>query len=94
MGNIEQLNSFIQAAAEDPRLLPTHISLYVILFFAWQKDEYKIPFAIDRKQIMHQAKISGRSTYQRCIKQLASYGYIKYMPSYNQYESSSINFLK
>lgn len=94
MRDTEQLNSFIQAATADPRLLPTHISLYVILFFEWQKAEYKTPFIIDRKQVMYKAKISGRTTYLKCIKQLASYGYIKYMPSYNQHKGSSINFLK
>ncbi len=90
MNGIQQLSGFAQAAAEDNRLLPTHISLYIALFLQWDENGCKNPVVVNRNKIMHVSKILGRSTYQRCIKQLVSYGYINYKPSFNRFESSQV----
>jgi hypothetical protein len=83
---MELLSAFLQAATEDQRLLPTHISLYLALFVQW--DGHTI--LVNKDILMQASKISGRSTYQRCIKQLACYGYISYRASFNRFEASQV----
>jgi hypothetical protein len=34
---------------------------------------------------MEAAKIIGLATYHRCTKELHTYGYISYLPSYNKF---------
>jgi len=92
MNGIKQLSGFLKAAADDARLLPTHISLYMALFLQWDDNGYRNPVIINRDEIMHISKILGRSTYQRCMKQLVSYGYINYTSSFNRFESSLVYF--
>ena len=90
MNGIKQLSGFLQAAADDARLLPTHVSLYMALFVQWELNGNKNPVIINRNQTMHISKILGRSTYQRCMKQLVTYGYINYKSSFNRFESSLV----
>ncbi|MGI8582348.1 MAG: hypothetical protein ACR2KX_09125 [Chitinophagaceae bacterium] len=90
MSGTLQLSGFLKVAAEDARLLPTHISLYLALFLQWDENGCKNPVVVNRDEIMHVSKILGRSTYQRCIKQLVSYGYINYKSSFNRFESSLV----
>lgn len=90
MSGVIQLSGFLKAAAEDARLLPTHISLYMALFLQWDNNNCKNPVSINRKEIMDIAKISGRCTYQRCIKQLVSYGYISYTASFSRFASTQV----
>ncbi len=90
MNGITQLSGFLKAAADDSRLLPTHICLYLALFLQWDGNGCKNPVVVNRDEIMHLSKILGRSTYQRCIKQLVSYGYINYKSSFNRFESSLV----
>ena len=90
MSEIKQLARFLQSAAEDARLRPSHISLYMALFLQWDSNGCRNPVFVNRNEIMHASKILGRSTYQRCMKQLVSYGYISYKTSFNRFEASQV----
>ena len=77
------LKNFQTAIVDDPRVGPTHISLYLaILHFAAQQ-QYKEPVSVFSKNLMRHAKISGVATYIKCVQELQEFGFIKYVPSYN-----------
>lgn len=84
MDSLHQLLEFFGAAANDPRISPTHISLYLTLYQKWIMNHCVDPVHISRSDVMKTSKISGIATYHKCIKDLHEYGYIKYMPSYNR----------
>lgn len=81
------LKRFQQGITNDPRICPAHISLFLaILQFHEQQGK---PISASKKQIVVAAKIS-ETTYHRCIHQLHEYGYIRYMPSFDPKQASSI----
>jgi hypothetical protein len=83
MSAIRQLAGFYNAISDDHRIGTVHISLYLALFRAWLKNECRNPVLLERASIMHDAKIRARSTYNKCMRELNDYGYLKYQPSYN-----------
>jgi len=89
---MEKVNEFLNAASEDAKLTPAHISLYMALVFCWQKSGHLHPVSVNRDEVMRLAKISGRTTYQKCIQELQAYGYIKYIPSFNHFLGSLVYF--
>lgn len=90
MEAIRQLWAFLEAAAADPKLTPSHISLYIALVYAWQQNDSQNPVSVHRTELMRHSKIAGRSTYQKCIQELDDYGYIRYIPSFNRYVGSIV----
>ncbi len=89
-------NLFINAInqiSKDERLLPTHISLYIVLLGFWHENKYQNPINISRQLILESSKIKSKATYHKCIKELNVFGYIKYEPSYNPFKGSLITML-
>jgi hypothetical protein len=84
---------FLAASADDPRLSPGHISLYLVLIKCWVESDFEDPFPIVRDQVMQRAKINGRTTYQKYIQELNNYGYIGYQPSFNHFLGSLISMV-
>lgn len=80
--NSDILAGFFRAARHDSRLTATHMSLYFALYKQWQKNYCINPFAVTRRSLMRLAKISV-VTYHKRMSELASYGYISYLPSYH-----------
>jgi hypothetical protein len=76
------LISFVSAIKSDTRIGPMHISLYMALLYSWHEQGLVNPIYIFSSQLMPLAKISGLATYHRTMRQLAEYGYVKYVPSY------------
>ena len=87
---IKHLNGVFGRFANDGRLNPTHISLYMALFQLWNYKLFRPSFHINREEAMDLAKIGSKSTYHRCIKELAHWGYIVYAPSHNPFKGSTI----
>lgn len=85
-----EIKWFLKIIAEDNRLGPPHISLFVAIMGEWSKNNYPNPLIILTNNLMFLSKISCRTTYYRCLKELHQYGYIKYMPSHNSLKGSSI----
>ena len=81
MEGMEQFLDFSDAIAGDPRIGTRHIALYCALLYAYIKSPSP-SVVIDRPCIMSRAKMCRR-TYQKCIKDLQAYGYIRYRPSYD-----------
>ena len=78
---------------EDDRLHPSHISIYFSLFQYWNLNRFQNPFSVARFEIMKLAKIKSPNTYSKCVKELMSWGYLKYEPSHNPYQGSRFSLV-
>lgn len=74
---------FFNATAEDPRVGPLHVSLFMAILHFYKKQNCIAPIPVTSKEVMKHAKISSACTYHRYIKELHTYGYIYYEPSNN-----------
>ncbi|MDE3181931.1 MAG: hypothetical protein KGM16_00820 [Bacteroidota bacterium] len=94
-GSSVNLPEFYEAIANDVRIGPTHICLYVALLNEWVMacaNDAIVPernvlmkkdsIPLDRNVLMKNARISRR-TYHKCMRELHEYGYIRYEPSSN-----------
>jgi len=86
------LNTFISKAIEDDRLLPSHLCLYLSLFWLWHLNGYTDHIIIFRNEVMALAKIKSIVTYHKCLRELVRHGYISYEPTYNYHQGSRIIF--
>jgi hypothetical protein len=84
------LCGFMDRVGQDPRIGPTHISLFLAILHFYKKQGYAIPISVYSKELMKQAKISAVGTYHKCIRELKAYGYIGYVPSYNPMPGSLV----
>ena len=71
-------------------MTPFHVSLYMALFQLWNLNRFRNPFSISREETMHLSLIGSVNTYARCIKQLQEWGYIRYVPTANNYFGSQV----
>jgi hypothetical protein len=90
MDQLKQLSDFFIAIDDDPRINTTHIGLYVALIQYWSKHCFENPIHVFSYEIMRIAKMSAKTTYHKSIKDLSSFGYIKYEPSYKRTKGSKI----
>lgn len=78
----EWLSDFYDAIGEDPRIGVSHISLYVCLVRQLQLTGQVHFLLVNRTRMAAMAKISRR-TYNKCMRDLVAFGYIRYEPSTN-----------
>ena len=93
MENFQPLTDFYEAIADDARIGATHISLYMALLQEWNTTVAQNPLSVNRDTMMKAARM-GRKTYNKCMKELQEYGYIKYEPSSNPLIKSKIYLKK
>ena len=94
MNYIKHLNTVFKVFQKDPRLNPSHISLYMALFQYWNYRNFQDTFFISREDIMKMSKLGSKTTYHRCIKNLNDWKYLMYLPSHNPYKGSQIKMFK
>jgi hypothetical protein len=94
MIEVKELTIFYNAINDDPRIGITHICVYMALFQFFNLNGFQNPVNITRQKIMEVSKISGVATFHKCIKELHTYGYIEYVPSYNPMVGSRVFLLK
>lgn len=87
---IQHLLAVSQRFDEDERLSALHISLYYALFQNWNLSKFRNPISICREEVMQASKIGSANTYTKCLKELDSWHYLKYMPSFNPHKGSKI----
>lgn len=93
MNYIKHLTGFFNKIADENKLNPTHISLYLALFQCWNVNRFKNPTGISREEIMKASKINSNATYHKCMKELQNLGFIEYLPTFNPHSSSNINMI-
>lgn len=91
---MDLLTAFLEAVKADGRIGPTHISLYVALLVESAKNNFRCPLLVTSGRMMPVAKIHSRHTYNRCMKELKEYGYIRYQPSFNPLLESEVYLIK
>ena len=75
------LAGFFAMVADDARIKPVHISLYLVMLNEWQLKAFANPVEIRRDDMMQAARIKSRHTYNTTLNELQAYGYIRYLPS-------------
>ena len=90
MDQLNPLSDFFNAIAGDPRISITHIGIYAALLQYWKQNNFENPIQVFSHEIMRIAKISASTTYHKNIRDLSSYGYIRYEPSYKRNKGSRV----
>ncbi|PZQ98264.1 MAG: hypothetical protein DI539_29555 [Flavobacterium psychrophilum] len=93
MKSDELLARFMQSAKDDPRLSPSHISLFVDILYLYQCQNCQMPLSVFRRDLIGLAKIGNR-VYHSCVSDLKEWGYIEYLPSFNPVLGSLFYILK
>lgn len=89
MNYIHHLNQFLKKVEESEEVCPTHISIYLALFHLWNQHHFQSPIAATRIELMRVSKISSKTTFHKCIKDLVAWKWIEYTPSTSIYRGSS-----
>ena len=76
----------------DARLSHVHVSL-VSAMIHQSFELASNPFQVSRRKLMEFSKIRSTATYHKCIRQLDSFGYIDYRPSYHPLLGSRIQLI-
>ncbi|MDN3551014.1 hypothetical protein [Mucilaginibacter aquaedulcis] len=82
----------VRQMGKNPHLLATHVSMYAALFVCWQRSGYSNPFPVSRQLLMSYSRIASTATYHKCIKELETFGYICYYPSYHPVKGSLVEW--
>ncbi|GAA4909955.1 hypothetical protein [Mucilaginibacter defluvii] len=80
---------FFDAIRKDPRIGLSHIGLFAVLVGYWQQLGCPEAISAYAHEIMPLAKVSG-TTYHRCLRDLADFGYILYEPSFKRNKPSTV----
>lgn len=72
------LSNFLRTAYHDPRVGPSHISMYVALLQLREENECREPITVKRTDVMLLSRIGAISTYHRILRDLVEQGYIRY----------------
>lgn len=87
------IGDFFETVAEDPRILSSHIVLYLGLVNVWQAQDCPEVFEIVSADMMRMVKLS-RETFRKRLQELNSFGYIRYETASNQVVKAMIRFRK
>lgn len=90
MNYITHLNQWFHFLEQDSKVRPTHISLYMALFNAWNKQRFSESIFITRLDLMKMSKIGSKTTYCSCMLDLHRWGWIYYTPSNSIYAKSEV----
>ena len=91
MNYIKHLTRFFELVANDDRLNPNHISLYMALFQFWNLNRFINPISVNRSEMMKISKIGSMHTYHKCLHDLHNWKFIVYQPSHNPAKGSIVN---
>ncbi len=94
MNYIKHLNNVFIMIAEDDRLSPGHVSLYMALFQLWNLNHFENPISITREEMKQASKVGSNNTYVKYLKELTEWNYIQYKPSYNPFIGSEVNLYR
>ncbi|WP_286778680.1 MULTISPECIES: hypothetical protein [Sphingobacterium] len=80
----------IRRIGTDSRMLATHVSLLTALFVLHGQQGYANPFSVSRRKLMAHCRIRSIATYHKCMRELDTFGYVRYQPSYHPTQGSLI----
>lgn len=83
-------SQWVRRMGSDNRMQATHVSLFTALFVLWHQSGFTSHFMVSRKKLMAFSRIASIATYHKCIRELDTFGYIRYQPSYHPIMGSLI----
>lgn len=89
---VKPLKDFFSAIEKDGRISVTHIGIYAVLFRLYIERGCESPMELFSREVMPLAKISSITTFQKCIKELHEYGYLRYEQSFKRNKGSRVFF--
>lgn len=89
---LKPLSDFFKAIKKDCRISVTHIGIYTALLQFRADRGFINPIQVYSYEIMEIAMISSPKTYHKCMHELNEYGYIKFVPTRNRNQRSTIYF--
>jgi hypothetical protein len=95
-GAVDSLSLFSRFAnrvVSDERLKPIHLSILFVMCDAWLGNQLTTTIYISRSILMKASRVRSKATYHKVIRDLSSFGYIRYMPSYHPKRGSAIIML-
>jgi len=90
MNYILHLNHVLECFTEDERIIHRHISMYMALFFLWNKLKFPEIIHIERGELMPLSKLGSMKFYHLTLRELHEWGYIDYRPSKSCYRGSGV----
>jgi hypothetical protein len=78
---MEGIGELLAPLVGDDRVGPVHVCLYLAIVQCRERQSAAAPFYIRREELMRLAKIQGRTTYFRVMRELAEWGFVGYWPS-------------
>jgi hypothetical protein len=90
---VVSIADFFETVVEDPRILASHIVLYLGLINIWQNKGCPDEFEIVAAEVMKSVKLT-RDTFRIRINDLKDFGYIRYEAAGNQYVKGVVGFKK
>lgn len=88
-----QLTRFIDRMVLDSRLRPVHMALSLVLCHNWSSNHFQYSYRVTRDTLMKASRIRSRATYHKALKDLQTYGYLKYVPSHHPRKASGVILL-
>jgi hypothetical protein len=93
MNYIRHLNQVLENFMRDKRIIPRHISMYMALFFLWNKFKFPATIYFARSELMPLSKIGSMRYYHLTLHELDEWGYISYQPSKSMYKASCVTII-
>jgi len=87
------LNRFFEKSNSDPRIGAVHIAVYMAILNIWLQRGCTNTVTLFSWEVMPEAKISGRMTYRKVIRELGEYGYLCYRASFSKNKGSRFELL-
>ncbi|WP_282087978.1 hypothetical protein [Aquimarina algiphila] len=91
---ISHLNAVFETFHNDERIKQGHITLYLAFFHLWNRKFFKGTLTVNRELIMERAKIKSKTTYHNHLRDLDTWGYLQYYPSYHPSRGSKIKMTR
>lgn len=76
------LKALLRSLSADDRITVWHLAI-IIGIVQLASDGLLRPIYISRRLVMDLARIGSIGTYHKCMKELQSFGYLRYRPSYH-----------
>ena len=90
MKNNERRWELYERLIRDDRIDLEHVNLFIGIYYWWVQNKYQNPIAITSKIVIQMSRIKNLSVYNKCMKDLHDFGYIKYIPSFHPELGSTI----
>ena len=88
MNYIQHTRAAHQQLSSNVAATPHHVSLYWVLFFAWNASFFERGLDLDHAAAMQAAHIGNERTYRATLRDLEAWALLTYQPSHSRHQPS------